>query len=240
MANKGGNRHMKVSSIPRSWPRGGKSVRFLTKPRAGPHSTEFSLPLVTLVRDVFRLAGTAREVKLAINGGKIKINNKVRRDEKFPVGPFDIISVQDYGEFSLLPKKGVGLYPIKYKGPRYLRVEGKRLYSGKYQISLHDGSTVIVEKGNPLSSVQVGSSLVFELDNKKWVPKLQLPLTENSQVIIVGGKNEGVLGRVTSISPEQVNISTPDGQNFQTSKDHVYVIDENLLSNLSSSGGETS
>ena len=233
MANKGGSRHMKVSQIPASWPRGGKSVRFLAKPRPGPHSREYSVPLVKLVRDVFGLAGSAREARVAIQAGKVKINGRVRKDEKFPVGAFDLISVEDHGDFCLLPKKGVGLFPIPYQGPRFLRVEGKKLYSGKYQFSFHDGSTFLMAKEDPLASARVGSSMVFELKGEKWVPTVEVPVKEGAQVVIVGGKNEGVLGVISSMAEDLVNVNTPDGRAFQTSKDHVYAIDDRIFSALS-------
>ncbi len=234
MANKGGNRHMKVSSIPSSWPRGGKSVRFLAKPRPGPHSTQYSLPLVILIRDVLGLASTAKEARIAIATGKVRVNGKLRKEDKFPVGPFDLVSVESYGNYCILPKKGVGLYPIPYEGPRYLRVERKALYAGKYQIGFHDGSNMLLPRDSPFSAVKVGSTLVLEASGEKWVPKQELQLREGSLVIVVGGKNEGVIGTVSSVSEDQVNISTPQGQAFQTSKDHIYVVDQRVVDAVSS------
>ncbi|MGC8601343.1 MAG: S4 domain-containing protein [Thermoprotei archaeon] len=233
MANKGGSRHMKISRIPSSWPRGGKSVRFLTKPRPGPHSTEYSLPLVMLVRDVFGLASTAREAKISIISGKVSVNGKIRREEKFPVGPFDIISVESYGSYCILPRKGIGLYPVPYTGPRYLRVERKIVHAGKYQLGFHDGSNILIPKDNPFSGVKVGSTLIFEAQGDNWVPKEELPLKEGCLVVVVGGKNEGVMGTVSFVAEDQVNISTSQGQTFQTSKDHVYVVDQRIFEVIS-------
>jgi len=240
MANKGGNRHMKVSQVPPSWPRGGKSVRFMQKPRPGPHPLKRAVTLGAMTRDVLGVVSYNREAKQVLVMGKVRVNGRLRRDEKFPIGPFDVLSVEGSGDYVVLPKKGYGLYPFASKGPRYLRLERKLLSPAGFQLGFHDGSTLLVGRDDPLVKAKPGCTVLFELRSGKWRPTSFLPLEENSMVVVVGGKNEGTYGRASSLSARQINVTTPDGQSFQTSRDHVYVVDEALLKLLSEASSEVS
>ena len=189
------SRHQKRISAPRSWSVARKEHFWTVKPRPGPHPKDRSLPLLLLVRDILKLADNAREARKILTEGNIVVNGKVRKDYKFPVGLFDVISIPKLNEHyvMLMDRRGIlTLVPIKEDEAKMklCRVENKTtLKGGKIQINLHDGRNLLSD-GN----IKTHDSLLISLENGEVLKVL--PYEEGSKVVVFGGKHTAQIGEL--------------------------------------------
>src|SRR3989338_7200365 len=90
--------HLKSYFAPKSWKVKKKYVKFISKPNPGPHSIEMSLPLNVIIRDILGYAKILREVKFILKNKNVTVDGIRRRDPRFPVGLFDVLSFSETGE----------------------------------------------------------------------------------------------------------------------------------------------
>ncbi len=95
MGKKGGKKHLKRKPAPKIWPIHRKELVWTVKPKAGSHSTSNCLPLALIIRDILGLAKTLKEAIAIISQGKILVDGKVQRDERFSTGLMDVISIPE-------------------------------------------------------------------------------------------------------------------------------------------------
>ena len=92
---------------PRWWPIERKTKKFILAPR-GPHTKDFSLPLLVLIRDVLKLSETGKEAKNIIKKGEVLVDGKKRKDPNFGVGLLDLIEIPSLKKvWRAIPKKGL-------------------------------------------------------------------------------------------------------------------------------------
>ena len=92
--------HLLRLVAPKSWPMTKrKGIRFITRPRSGPHKILESIPLNLLLKDVLNHASTTKEIKTILNKGKVLVNNKIVKDYKCPIGIMDTISIPSTKEY---------------------------------------------------------------------------------------------------------------------------------------------
>ena len=239
MARMGGRRHLKTLVAPKFWPVRGKVGVFTVKPSPGPHPIHRCIPLLIIVRDVLGYAKTGREARKLIAEGHFKVDGRVRRNYKYPVGFMDVLEVVDTGEkYRILPYpvRFFILHPISDEEAEFKlgRVEDKSTVKGGHiQLHLHDGRNVLIRVADPTNPVE--AKLYKTLGTVKIsIPEQKLidyaPLEIGSPVIVFGGRNIGRVGRVVSIHRGMrryrsiVTIEDVRGEKFQTSLDYVFVI----------------
>lgn len=202
MARKGRKARLKRSEAPAFWTIPRKRFRFAVKPAPGPHAASGCYPLAVIIRDVLGLARSYREARAAITQGHILVDGVVRRDPHFAVGVMDVVEVPATGKvYRFLPRSGLPLVPIEIpdaeKGLKLCRVRRKVSIRGaKLQYGLHDGRTLV-----PAGEVEfkVGDSCLLEVPSQRL--QRVLKLEKNTQVLVVGGQNAGVVGEVQQILP---------------------------------------
>ena len=123
---------------------------YATRPSTGPHKLRECLPLTTLLR---------QRLKYALNGieslkicrdkdNNIKIDNRVRRDHRFPLGLMDVVSIDKTGEhFRILYDVKGRFQAIRIEAKeakmKLCKVVRKRLGKNKIPyIVTHDGRTI--------------------------------------------------------------------------------------------------
>jgi small subunit ribosomal protein S4e len=239
LGRKGESGHLKRKPAPKMWPIHRKEAVWTVLPKPGPHSLSRSLPFALIVRDMLGFAKTGKEAKSIISQGKIMVDGKVRRDERFLVGLMDVVSIVDAKKsYRVLPSgKGLFLYPIKSDEAAFklYRIEDKTVVKGGHvNLDLHDGTSSLIKVGNPQSPEED----VYEtLDVLKLsVPDRELlghtKLAVGAPAIVIGGKNIGKSGKVTTIEkkPNQkrrdliVTIEDTNGGQFQTILDFVFIL----------------
>ena len=245
MGRKGQGGHLKRKPAPKLWPIHRKEAVWTVMPKPGPHSLSRSLPLALIVRDILGFAETAKEAKNIISQGKILVDGKVRRDERFLAGLMDIISTPETKKYyRILPsRKGLFLHPIEVDEAKFklYRIEDKTIVKGgKTDLNLHDGTSLLIDAVNT-------TTLEKDVYNTLDVLKLSIPdrellgynkLTVGSPALIIGGKNMGTYGIIDTIEKQTdkkrrdllVTLKDAKGQQFQTILDFVFVLGENASS----------
>ncbi len=241
MGKKGGSRHLKRKPATRFWPIHRKEAVWTVKPRPGPHPIERCLPLLLIVREILGFAKTRREAKIILSQGKVMVDGVVRRDEKFPAGVMDVISIPETGQnYRILPsKKGLILHPIDGEEVKFkpCRIENKStVKGGKIQLNLHDGRNILIHVKDPRKPEEdvyhTLDTLVISVPSQEIIRHLRM--IEGAYAIITGGKNMGVHGRIVKIEETPgrkrrkslVTVEDKNGNSFQTTLEYIFTIGE--------------
>lgn len=240
MGKMGGSKHLKTFAAPVFWPILKKEYKWTVKPSPGPHPINRCIPLLLIVRDIMGYAKTNREARMLIAEGHFKIDGRVRRDYKYPVGLMDVIEVIDTGEYyRVIPVPGrvLGLIPISRDeaGFKLCRIENKTVVkNGNIQLNLHDGRNVLIRVSDPKNPVEDTYETLGTL--KLTIPEQTIEqyieLKEGVIAIISGGRNVGRVGRIISIHRGMrryrsiVTLEDKYGNRFQTSLDYIFPIGE--------------
>jgi len=237
MGKKGGSKHLKRFQSPPFWPIHIKEKTWVVKPSPGPHPIHLSIPLLIIVRDILGYAKTAREAKIILSQGKIKVDGKVRRDKKYPVGVMDVIEVEGVeASFRVLPVYGKGLTLVETSKEeakfKLCRIVNKTtVKKGNIQLNLHDGRNLLIKVENPKNPVEdvykVGDTIQLELPTGKLLSHIKFE--EGAYALITSGANMGRCGKVISLTkgtatrPALVYLEDVIGK-FQTIFDYVFII----------------
>lgn len=222
------SKHLKRYFSPKSWKIKRKGIVYITKPSPGPHKIEMALPLNVILRDMLGYAATNREVKFMLANRDIAVDGIRRRDFKFPVGLFDVLSLNDVGEHFriILDKKGSiilikiskdesSLKPCKIIGKSIMKgVEGKA------QLNLYDGKNMLVEK----DSYKVGDVVLIELSEKNLRIRDHIKLAKDSLVFLTGGRHIGETGKVQDIAGNRIIYKTEKGDVVETLKKYAFPV----------------
>ncbi len=179
--------------MPTTWPINRKSStkRYLAVPS---HSKSKGISLLFLIRDILKIAGTKKEVRLILSNGDVKVNNVIRKREDFPVQVFDTISLprtKTYYRLGVKNKK-FKLMDISEKeaDQNISKICGKTiLKNGLIQMNLDDGQNFIIK-----DNFSIGGSVIVNTKEKKIVRIL--PLTEGAKIEVISGKYAGQKGKV--------------------------------------------
>ena len=240
MARKFGPRQLKREAAPSFWPIHRKEATWAPMTRPGPHPRERSLPLVILIRDTLGYARSAKEAMRIIHNSKVKVDCLTRRDHRFPVGLMDVVEVHGINQvFRLLPKprRGLSLSPVKQEeaGYKLCKITGKRTVAGrKIQVNLHDGRNLLLtgkeQAGKTEQEYRVGGALQIALPSQKILG--YVPFEEGDIGLVTDGRNEGLYGKITSISegthsrPRIARIETVQ-ESFETPAQYIIPVGTN-------------
>jgi small subunit ribosomal protein S4e len=239
LGRKGEKKHLKRKTAPRIWPVHRKEDVWTLKPRPGPHPLSHCIPLALVVRDMLEFAKTGKEAKKIISQEKIEVNGKVQREERFPIGLMDVVSIPDAEKsYRVFPSgKGLFLHQIELdeKEFKLCRIEDKTIVEGGHvQLNLHDGKSVLIRVNDPKKPeedvYQTLDTLKLSIPDQDLLGHMKL--TIGAPAIIIGGKNMGKSGRITAIKEGMgqkrrellVTIEDKDGVQFQTILNLIFVL----------------
>jgi len=246
MARMGGKKHITRHAAPAFWPILRKEYKWTVKPSPGPHPIGRCIPLLIIVRDILGYAKTAAEARKLIAEGHFKVDGRVRKDYKFPVGLMDVFEVATTNEYyRLIP------YPVKYmilhlipseeKEYKLVRIENKTTVKGGHiQLNLHDGRNLLIKVSDPTNPEEdvykTLDTLLIKVPSQEIVEHLKLE--KGALAIVISGRNVGRVGRIKSIAQRFkrrdsiVTLEDKNGEVFQTSLDNVFVIgkDKSVIS----------
>lgn len=217
--------HLKRYSTPRTWDIKIKGRKYVSKPSRGTHGIGMSMPLNVVIRDMLSYASTNREVKFMLNGRNILVDGIRRKDYRFPVGLFDVLSFADVNEHfrAVINAKGkLCLVKIKKEesDAKPCKITGKTSIGGKIQLNFYDGRNMLVDK----NSYSVGDVLIISVEAGKSDIKSHIKLEKGSLIFLTGGKNMGTLGTVQDISGSRIIYKTGKGEVFETLKEYAFPI----------------
>ena len=230
-------KHQKRIAAPRSWRIERKTAYWTVKPRPGPHPGDRSMPLLLIVRDMLKLADNSKEAKRILHEGNILVDGKQRKDHKFPVGIFDILSIPAIGAnyMVLLDKKGkLSLVALgaEEASSKLCRVNNKTVIKGGVvQLNMYDGRNLLPGLG---AEIKTHDSIMISLESNEILQRFAYK--EGSKVMVIGGKHSAQTGEIEEIrivrSPESnvVKIKPLDGgDSFETIDDYVFVVGEDKI-----------
>ena len=227
MANR---RHLKRHSMPTSWPTHRKTHTFVARPQPGSMKRKYVVPVVVFLRDVLKLIHTTKEAKFAIFKEYVKINGKVAKDIKAPIGIFDVVEVAKVDikcTFIFDTKGRIKVIDVKDNN-LFTKVVGKTLIKGgNVQINTLNGFNIIVSS-KEAAKILTNSTVVVDVNTKKVTSNL--PLDKNSHVYIMDGKYKGTFGVVSDfthyngIAPDLVTLNIGKDTHI-TAKEYCFVVD---------------
>ena len=158
-----------------------------------------------------------------------KVDGKVRRDARFPIGVMDVLSVTKTNENyrMLYDAKGrFTLVPIKDNEAKYklLKVKAKAVGPNKIPyIVTHDGRTIRF----PHPEIDQGDTLKFDVEKHQistWYKN-----EPGKLVYLTGGNNIGRVGTLLHVerhlgSFDIAHIRDANGKTFATRNENVFVI----------------
>ncbi len=238
MGSKGGAKHLKRPAAPRFWSIPRKRMKWVAKPRAGPHSGAHSIPLSVVVRDMLLIARTGKEVRLLLSQRKVKVDGRIQTDHKYPVGLMDIIEIPEARtRFRVIPatRKGLTLVDISKEEASFklCRIADKStVKKGNIQLNLHDSRNLLLKVQDPRKPVEdvysTRDTIQLSIPEQKVIKHLKL--AEGSYVITTGGANVGRHGKVLSIESGSaarrmtVEVEASDGGRFRTIGEYIFVL----------------
>ena len=193
MSKKGGSNHLNRMAAPKYMRIGKKTSKYVAKPMVGRHTLRNSVALVTLLRENMNLGNSAYEIKKVIKEGKIKVNGKDIKDERYAVGLEDVVDIMPSKETYRIGVDNKGrINAIKTDNKsQTLKIVGKYIYKGgKSMLRLHDGSLVPAAK-----DAKVNDSV--KLSDRK-IEKV-LKLEKGAQCMIISGVHSSEQGKITDI-----------------------------------------
>lgn len=216
--------HLKRIASPRTWKIDRKQFVFTVKPSPGAHAKERGLPLGLLMRDTLKLGAIMGEVRKILNNKNILVDGKRRKDHRFNIGLFDVLTISELNKHyrMFIDKKGfLVLKEISAaeSNVKVCKVIGKKvLPKGKMQYNLYDGKNFLSSE-----KINVGDSAVLSLP--KLDVKKVLPLKAGMTVFLTKGKHCGEVGILKYLKGEQA-VYVVDGKEVETAKDYLFVVGE--------------
>jgi len=184
-----------------------------------------------LFRKRLNLALTGREVTLVVMDKEagFKIDNKIRRDARFPVGVMDVLTVAKTNEHyrMLYDVKGrFTLLPIKDAEAKIklLKVKTRAVGPNKIPyIVTHDGRTIRF----PHPEIEEGDTLKYDLEKGQistWIKN-----EPGKLVYLTGGNNIGRVGTLMHVekhlgSFDIAHIKDANGKTFATRNSNVFIL----------------
>ena len=123
---------------------------YATRAGSGPHKRRESIPLTVLLRNRLHYAFSRQEAIKIVKDkeGLIKVDNKIRRDPRFPLGIMDVVSIEKTGEHFRILFDTKGRYQAhkidaKEASFKLCTVKSKAMGENKVPyIVTHDGRTI--------------------------------------------------------------------------------------------------
>ena len=221
---------LKRRAAPRAWTVPRKGTKWLKRPGPGPHAQDQSIPLLLVLRDLRHLVTSAREARILVGSGAVRVDGKVTDDLARGLGLMDTLSLDKPLDqhFRLLHDRRGKLVlvpiPAAEAAVKLGRVRFKHaVRGGRVEVTLHDGRNLVVAATSPY---RVGDSVKIELPAQKVVD--HLPLKPGALAFVAGGSHVGELARVDKVevrnSPQPNLVHFKEG--FATVKEYVFVVGE--------------
>ncbi|WNY26395.1 30S ribosomal protein S4e [Methanolapillus ohkumae] len=221
--------HQKRMSMPTSWKVPKKTNKWITATSPGPHNKDASLPLVVILRDLLKVVDTSKEATRILQEKQVLVDGIVRKNLKFPVGIFDVVSIPANNQYYRMLQDNKGrlyLNPIDADRAQWkiCRINGKTtLRGGKVQLNLHDGTNILAS-----NAYKTKDTLKISLPDKQVLARFEYKI--GNTVMITGGQHSGVVGQIKEIETirsSKNNLVRVSGKNeIETIENYVFVIGE--------------
>jgi small subunit ribosomal protein S4e len=221
--------HLKRLAMPKTWDIKRKSTKYVLRPLPGSHTIDSSIPLQTVLRDVLKVAKTAKEVRYILNEKSVLVNGKKRFEVKYPVGLMDVIEIPELKKsYRILFNLKGKIYTQELKSTEKdlvpYKIQNKsHLKKGKIQLNFTDGSNLLVDK----DTYKTDDVVLFDLSKKKIVKHIEFK--KGSLVYLTGGNCVGDNGKIEDIKEDNIIVKSSKGKVFETSKKYSFALGKSKL-----------
>ncbi|MCS7123454.1 MAG: 30S ribosomal protein S4e [Candidatus Aenigmarchaeota archaeon] len=212
-------RKLKSYLAPWFWRIPKKEQHWVYSPSPGPHKKFECIPLAIILRNILKIVDTGKEAETVVKKGEVKIDGRVVKDFRYPVGLFDTIIIEKIEKYyRVVPFKG-GL-TVKEIGKeesnlKICKVVNRTVVkNGNIQLNLHDGKNIIYNE-----KVNTQSSLLLELPTLRILDVINLDV--GNYVVSIAG-NHGIIKNYDKKT--KIVYFSRDGESFSTSVKYVYVV----------------
>lgn len=158
-----------------------------------------SVPVVIAIRDMLKMAQTAKEVKEMIKQKLLKVNGRIVEDYRESIRLFNILEAGKSYVLTILPTKKFKFEETKNKDIRLCKVINKKLLGkNTIQLNLHDGSNVISK-----DKIKVGDSLYLDFAGKI---KKHIALEKGKEAFVMSGSYTGFEGKLEGVDGSAISI----------------------------------
>lgn len=228
---RGPKKHLKRVAAPHSWLMNKMGGNFAARPAQGPHRLRESIPLHVVLRDKLNLALNGREAGLILHQkeGLIKVDKKIRRNHKYPVGLMDVIEIPKMKlNYRVLYDVKARFTFVKIKDEeakfKLCKIEKKALGTNKITyLVTHDGRTIrFADK-----DIKVGDSIKFNLEKNEVEDFISMSV--GNLAYCSDGNNRGRVGIIDHINKfdnnfDLVTIKDSRGHSFTTRTSYIIAI----------------
>ena len=220
-----GKSHLKRLNAPKTWPIERKKTKWIAKPRPGSQPLHRTLSIVTIMKEILKVANNSKEVKTILNKKIVKIDEKIRKDPNFSVCVMDVITIQNDNYRLLINSHGkLFLHKIKKEDAlvKPKKIIAKKILKGKkLQINFLDGTNLLSTNNN----LKVSDTVIFK-NNKE---DEHLKFEKGALIYLIEGKQVGKIGVIKEIQKNQglqpTKIIFQSGkENYTTLKSYALVI----------------
>jgi small subunit ribosomal protein S4e len=206
---RGPKKHMKRINAPSHWMLDKLGGIYAPKPTPGPHKTGSCIPLQILLQNRLRYCMNATEVKKIVldKAGSVKIDNKTRKDVKFPCGIMDVVSIEKTGEFFriLFDVKG-RFQPHKIDAKeatfKLCKIVKKGIHKSKVPFCVtNDGRTIRYQHPD----IKVNDTIKLSLETGEILDWYKYE--QGNVAIVIGGSNKGRVGTVSRIEKHDASFN---------------------------------
>jgi small subunit ribosomal protein S4e len=162
-----------------------------------------------LLRNRLKYCLSAEEVKKLVKDrqGIIKVDNKTRKDPKFPLGMMDVVSIEKTGEFFriLIDVKGrFQPHKIDAKEATFKLCKIVNKATGKNKIPYivtHDGRTLRF----PHPDIKINDSVKLSLETNEITDHYKFE--QGNVAIVIAGSNKGRVGTISRVEKHDASFS---------------------------------
>lgn len=190
--------HLKRLAAPKSWMLGKLEGTFAIKPHSGPHRKLECIPIAYILSRFLKYSSNKKETAIILRGKNVKVNGKAVTTKKFPVGVFDVISIEKTNEhFRLLfnPQKKFHLHKISEEESNF------RVAKITNKFECNDTPFIQGNCGHNLRfqdpKIEVGDCVKIHIEKKKVIE--YVTPAAGHIVYAYKGASCGRIGKITSI-----------------------------------------
>jgi len=188
--------HLKRKKIENFWPIPRKGTKYVA---LATHNKKDSIPLVIVMRDIFKVVKNKKELKKAMNEKLIQVNNKEVRETNYPISLFDIITFHKKNYRAVLSSNKKMIFEEisdKEAETKIFKVLGRKILSNKKtQLNLMQGKNILSEE-----KVGIGDSIMLNLKDDKIIKVI--PIEKGKDAFVMKGKHASSKGKIEEIVEE--------------------------------------
>lgn len=228
MAKKGGSPHYLRMRAPSNLPIAGKKEEmWLLSSAPGPHSKGASVSLGVMLRDVLKVAATARECKKILGAKQVLVNGLARKETKFPIGLMDVLSFPSAGKYYRIGVRAGRLQPAEITADEakkhFLKVVKKHtICGGKACVTFHNGRNMLAD-----NDLKVGDTVLMQEGKISSVLKLK----GGCRCLVTSGKHAGEIAKFEALIERTGSMDAEarlkgEGGEFVTVAKYLFAVDD--------------